>query len=77
MIEIMKQMEKEQPLIWKIKIIPYKIWAKLYVFFNLSLPNIKYTLIEIFCRHEFRKVNIEEYGNNYILLCVKCGKLKC
>lgn len=30
-LEMMKQMEKEMPLIWKIKIIPYKIQAWLWL----------------------------------------------
>ena len=76
LLEMMKQMENEMPLSWKIKNIPYKIWAKFYVFFHLSLPNYKYKFIEIICKHEWKKVNKEEYSDNYILLCDKCGKLK-
>ena len=45
-LEMMKQLEKESSLFWRIKIIPYKVWAKVYIFFNISLPDLKYKIIE-------------------------------
>jgi len=74
-IEMMRQMEKEMPLSWHIKNIPYKIWSKLWVFFYLSLPNVKYKIIELFCKHEFKSVG-NLYAGNYNSQCSKCGKLK-
>lgn len=71
----MRELEKEMPLSWHIKMIPYKIWSKWYIFFHLSLPNFKYKLIEKFCIHRF--VNIDKsYNDNYDLICLKCGKVK-
>ena len=32
--------------------------------------------MELFCRHEWKEVNKEEYSNNYVFLCNKCGKVK-
>jgi len=76
LLEMMRQMEKEMPLSWHIKMVPYKIWAAWYVFFHISLPNFGYIVKEFFCRHEFKSVESVVYKGNYVLICDKCGKLK-
>lgn len=72
---MMKQMEREMPLSWHVKTIPYRIWSKWHVFFHLSLPNFKYKIIELFCKHEWDDIS-KFYCKNYNQQCLKCGKLR-